>query len=100
MLRRIHSITAEVKRGEFEAEHPVTEEKPEDITLERLQSLPNEERHELARRLVASYRVAGDPMIPLPVPLLSELNESNFVMMVDHLQYRRVPDKRVIPGRR
>ena len=35
-------------------------------------------------------------MIPLPVPLLSELNESNFVMMVDHLQYRRVPDKRVI----
>ncbi|MBT6488353.1 MAG: cyclic nucleotide-binding domain-containing protein [Deltaproteobacteria bacterium] len=96
MLRRIHSITVEVKRGEFEAEHPMTEEAPEDVTLEALKAAQPQDRHEIARRLVASYRVPGDPMIPLPVPLLSELNESNFVMMVDHLQYRRVPDQRVI----
>lgn len=96
MLRRIHSITVEVKLGEFEAEHPVTEEKPKGLNLDLLNAAAPHERHEIARQTVASYQVPGDPMIPLPVPLLSELNESNFVLMVDHLQYRRVPDGRVI----
>ena len=63
MLRRIHSITVEVKRGEFEAEHPMTEEAPEDVTLEALKAAQPQDRHEIARRLVASCRVPGDPMM-------------------------------------
>ena len=98
MLLRIHAMTLEINQGSFHPQRGVPGEAPSDAELEpdAINALPVKERCELASKFVESLIIEGDPMIPLPVPLLSELKENSFVMMVRYLQYRRVEKGRCL----
>ena len=98
MLLRIHAMTLEINQGSFHPQRGQPAPCPDEGELqpEAIAAMEVPERCELASRFVESLQIEGDPMIPLPVPLLSELKDNSFVMMVRYLQYRRVEKGRCI----
>lgn len=89
-LKKIHKITQELKEGAFEATRPVAGPAPAVFDEIVFSGLSVEQQRDYGTQLVLSADCLGDPSIPLPVPLLSELKEGIFLMMVSLLQYNRV----------
>ena len=73
LLRKIHKITQDLKEGVFEPARPLAGPVPAVFDAEIISGLSVQQQRDYATQLVMSADCLGDPSIPLPVPLLSEL---------------------------
>lgn len=92
-LRRLHVRGTRAKAGQLPSPPPLAPRRnpPSGATAGELLALPLPERLERVAQIATDFGPAGEPAIPLPMPLFCELEQDAFVETVQHLRYRRVP---------
>jgi CRP-like cAMP-binding protein len=91
-LERLHVRGVRAKAGSLPTPPPLKSRPaaPAEATAAALLALAPAERLERATQIACDLGPAGEPAIPLPMPLFAELDEEGFVETFKRLRYRRV----------
>ena len=92
-LQDIHDIAIRAKKGDFKPELQTSGRLSDEEILDvnRINDLNDDDLFRYAVTIINAMPVCGDPAIPLPVPLLTELDHNIFMLIFNNLKYHRVP---------
>ena len=97
-LDHLHTLGVMAKTGEFVETPPIEQESSDQTpkTIEELTALSMSDLIAEVSRVGCQFPQAGDPGIPLPMPLLSDVSAEMFVDICRRLHYRRVQKGEII----